>query len=176
MMEISDLVLTVIDQNFAEKVLHVPLPVIVDFTAAWCSPCSALAPVFARLSRTYAGKLCFARMDTDENVQTPVRFGIQGMPTLVLFANGQPVGRLVGPHPARLQQSIDRLLAHASLAQQATEASQHSAWHRAHAHAKPAAFGRMGKRLANWNPVGKFWKWIWPTLGDSARLLVPVHI
>ena len=49
-------------------------------------------------------------MDTDENLQTPVQIGIQGMPTLVLFANGQPVGRLVGPHPSRLQQSIDRLL------------------------------------------------------------------
>jgi thioredoxin 1 len=121
MRETSDLILTVTDQNFAEEVLHAPFPVIVDFAATWCPPCRALAPVFARLSRIYANKLCFARMDTDENVRTPVRVGIQGMPTLVLFANGQPVGRLVGPHPARLQQSIDRLLAHSGLAQQATE-------------------------------------------------------
>lgn len=106
-----DIVLTVTDQDFAEKVLQAPLPVIVDFTASWCPPCRALAPVFEKLSQTYTGKLLFARMDTDENLRTPMQVGIQGMPTLVLFANGQPVGHLIGPHPARLQQSIDRLFA-----------------------------------------------------------------
>ena len=113
-MEGNNPVLTVTDQDFAEQVLHAPLPVIVDFTALWCPPCGALAPIFEKLSQSYVGKLRFARLDTDENLKTPMQVGIQGMPTLVLFARGQEVGRMLGPHPARLQQGIERLLAHAS--------------------------------------------------------------
>jgi thioredoxin 1 len=98
------------DQDFEQRVLKSTLPVIVDFTADWCPPCRVLAPLFARLSDTYQGKLRFAKLDTDENVQIPARLGIQANPTLVLFANGRPVGSVIGPHPSRLQQSIERLL------------------------------------------------------------------
>ncbi|HYX50081.1 MAG TPA: thioredoxin domain-containing protein [Ktedonobacteraceae bacterium] len=115
-MDGKDTVVTVTDQDFAEQVLQAPLPVIVDFTASWCPPCHALSPVFEKLSQSYAGKLRFASMDTDENLRTSMQVGIQGMPTLVLFANGQQVGRLIGPHPARLQQGIDRLLAQIDIA------------------------------------------------------------
>lgn len=125
MSENSDLILTVTDQDFAEQVLQAQIPVIVDFTASWCPPCRALAPVFARLSTLYAGKMRFARLDTDENMQTPIQIGVQAMPTLVLFANGQPAGRLVGPHPARLQASIERLLAHSGIILESAEGTLH---------------------------------------------------
>ena len=70
-----------------------------------------LAPHFARLSDAYKEKLRFAKMDTDENVLVPAQMGIQGVPTLILFEGGRQVGRVAGPHPGRLQQSIERLLA-----------------------------------------------------------------
>ncbi len=102
------------DQDFEQRVLHSTLPVIVDFTADWCPPCRALAPHYAQLSSTYQDTLSFAKMDTDENVLIPARFGIQSLPTLVLFVGGRPVGRVVGPHPGRLGQTIEHLLAQAS--------------------------------------------------------------
>ena len=98
------------DQDFEQRVLNSTLPVIVDFTADWCPPCRVLAPIYARLSDTYTGKLRFAKMDTDENTLVPAQLGVLGMPTLILFAGGKPVGRMIGPHPGRLQQSIERLL------------------------------------------------------------------
>jgi thioredoxin 1 len=102
------------DQDFEQRVLHSTLPVIVDFTADWCPPCRALAPLYAKLSDTYQGKLQFAKMDSDQNKLVPASYGIQGLPTLVLFADGKQIGRVVGPHPGRLQQSIERLLAEIS--------------------------------------------------------------
>ena len=102
------------DQDFERRVLHSTLPVIVDFTADRCPPCRVLAPLYAQLSNAYQGRLSFAKMDADENVLVPARLGIQGVPTLVLFAGGRPVGHVVGPHPARLQQIIERLLAEVS--------------------------------------------------------------
>ena len=101
------------DRDFDEQVLRSALPVLVEFTAEWCPPCRAVAPHVAQLSDIYLGTLRFATMDTDQNVRVPAQFGIQGIPAFILFAAGRPAGRLVGPHPGRLQQSIERLLAEA---------------------------------------------------------------
>jgi thioredoxin 1 len=98
------------DQDFEGKVLKSDAPVIVDFWASWCGPCRAIAPVFERLSDEYRGKLQFAKMDVDQNQLVPGSFGIQAIPTLMIFHGGKAIGRLVGPHPSRLKNEIDRVL------------------------------------------------------------------
>lgn len=99
------------DQDFGTNVLQSDTPVIVDFWASWCGPCRAIAPQFERLSDDYQGKLRFAKIDIDENGNTPTQYGVRAIPTLLVFKGGKEIGRLVGPQPSRLKGEIDRILA-----------------------------------------------------------------
>ncbi len=75
------------------------IPVLVDFWAEWCGPCRMVAPVLEQLAAEQAGKLKIVKLNVDENVETPQKFGITGIPTMILFRDGQPVERIVGFMP-----------------------------------------------------------------------------
>lgn len=100
------------DSNFQELVLQSEKPVVVDFWAPWCQPCRIIAPIIEELAKEYDGKVVFAKLNTDENMQTTMRFGIRGIPTLLIFKNGKEVGRIVGARPKpQLKEEIERVLA-----------------------------------------------------------------
>jgi len=93
--------IVVTDADFEEKVLRADKPVVVDFWAPWCAPCRAIAPILDKLATEYEGRLTIAKVNTDEEIQHASALGIQGIPTLIIFKNGQEVGRLVGSRSER---------------------------------------------------------------------------
>jgi len=84
------------DENFDDEILKSDIPVLVDFWAAWCGPCRAIAPVVEELARDYQGKVKVAKMNVDENAKTPSKYGIRAIPTLILFKGGQVMEQITG--------------------------------------------------------------------------------
>jgi len=92
----SDLIKHVSDASFDSDVLKTDGPVLVDYWAEWCGPCKMIAPILDDLSSEYNGKLQIAKINVDENSETPAKYGIRGIPTLMLFKNGAVVATKVG--------------------------------------------------------------------------------
>ena len=101
------------DSNFQTEVLASPTPVLVDFWAEWCAPCRALAPVVEKIATVNAGKLKVGKLNVDENPTTAQQFGIQGIPTLLVFKGGKVANQIVGFQPqSNIQRAIDEVLSH----------------------------------------------------------------
>jgi thioredoxin 1 len=92
----SDLIKHVTDESFASDVLQSTTPVLVDYWAEWCGPCKMIAPILDEVSKTYDGRVQIAKMNVDENREVPGKYGIRGIPTLMLFKGGELAATKVG--------------------------------------------------------------------------------
>lgn len=92
----SDQIKHVSDASFEQDVLKSTVPVLVDYWAAWCGPCKMIAPILEEVAGEYAGRLTIAKLNVDENQGTPATYGIRGIPTLMLFKNGEAAATKVG--------------------------------------------------------------------------------
>ncbi|EAT16914.1 thioredoxin TrxA [Desulfuromonas acetoxidans] len=107
----NDNVVQFTDDNFDAEVLKADQPVLVDFWATWCAPCKAIAPVIDELANQFSGQVKIGKVNVDENPNTPGQYGVRGIPTLVLFKNGEVVDQLVGAIPKnQLEEFINKAL------------------------------------------------------------------
>ncbi|HEX9079198.1 MAG TPA: thioredoxin [Desulfuromonadaceae bacterium] len=106
----SEKVMAFTDTNFDREVLQSELPVLVDFWATWCAPCKAIAPLVDAVAEEYSGRVKVGKVNVDENPATPGKYGVRGIPTLILFKGGAVVDQVVGAVP---KSQLDALIAKA---------------------------------------------------------------
>tara|TARA_B100000767_G_scaffold129036_1_gene122723 strand:+ start:1041 stop:1367 length:327 start_codon:yes stop_codon:yes gene_type:complete len=92
----SDAILTLTDEEFESKVINSKKPILVDYWAEWCGPCKMIAPILEEVADEMSDKVLIGKLNVDENSQTPPKYGIRGIPTLMLFKDGNAVGTQVG--------------------------------------------------------------------------------
>ncbi len=107
----GDNVIQVGDSNFEEEILKSDIPALVDFWASWCAPCRAIAPIVEGMAKNYADKVKVAKLNVDENPSTPGKYGVRGIPTLILFKDGEVVDQVVGAVPkSQIVNLIEKVL------------------------------------------------------------------
>jgi thioredoxin 1 len=101
----------VTDDSFENEVLKAPLPVLMDLWAPWCGPCRAIAPIVDELANEYTGRLKVVKMNVDDNPRTPSRYGVRGIPNLILFKDGELKEQIVGAVPkGHLVKAIEKVV------------------------------------------------------------------
>ncbi|MDB5351462.1 MAG: thioredoxin [Planctomycetota bacterium] len=111
-LSIDRLPVTVTDATFSAEVEHSPVPVVLDVWAAWCGPCRMIAPVVDELASELAGRVRFAKLDSDQNPVTAARFNVRSLPTLLVLKDGREVDRIIGVQPkSEIMRRIERATA-----------------------------------------------------------------